>query len=149
MSGGQDGPRDVDYYLKLPYGIELRPYDDGTWFARVTELPGCMTEADTVEEVMVMIRDAQREWIAACLEDGTPIPEPEFIPAFTGLRVDLPAGLKVKLQKRAEREGTSLRDLVTALLTRALDETSRADAPAPRRRRPRRASAQPIEVREP
>lgn len=30
------------YYMRLPYMAEIRHEEDG-WFARVPELPGCMT----------------------------------------------------------------------------------------------------------
>lgn len=110
----------VDYYMSLPYAIEVRQYEDGTWFARMPELRGCVTEADTLEEVMEMIRDAQRAWIEACLEDGTPIPEPQHAEPYSGqFRVRLPRSLHRELAERAEREGTSLNQMVVSMLSRA------------------------------
>lgn len=130
--------RDVDYYLSLPYAIELRRYEDGTWFARMPELPGCMTEADTLEETMEMIRDAQGGWIEACLEDGTPIPEPRHSESYSGqFRVRLPRSLHRELVERAEQEGTSLNQMVVSVLSRA------AGMPPARRRTGRRKTAQP------
>jgi len=112
--------KDVDYYMGLRYAIEVRQYEDGTWFARMPELRGCMTEADTLEEVMEMIRDAQRAWIEACLEDGTPIPEPQHSEPYSGqFRVRLPRSLHRELAERAEREGTSLNQMVVSMLSRA------------------------------
>ena len=128
--------RDADYYLSLPYAIELRRYEDGTWFARMPELRGCMTEGDTLGEVMEMIRDAQRAWIEACLEDGTPIPDPQPSPHYSGqFRVRLPRSLHQELAQRAEQEGTSLNQIVVSVLSRA------AGMPAARARtgRPSRA----------
>ena len=130
--------RDVDYYRSLPYAIELRQYEDGTWFARMPELRGCMTEADTLEETMEMIRDAQRGWIEACLEDGTPIPEPQHSQPYSGqFRVRLPRSLHRELAERAEQEGTSLNQMVVSVLSRA------AGMPPARRRTGRRKTAQP------
>lgn len=63
-------------YLALPYTIEIIP-DDGAWFARVKELPGCMTEVDTWEEVLPAIEEAKHLWIELALERGRPIPEPQ------------------------------------------------------------------------
>jgi len=71
--------RSVDEYLKLPYTIEvIRDEDDNYagWFACVRELPGCMTQADTFEELGEMIEDAMRAWIETTLEEGQTIPEP-------------------------------------------------------------------------
>jgi len=113
--------KDIDHYLRLPYAIELRQYEDGTWFARMPELPGCMTEADTLEQAADGVRDAQREWIAACLEDGTAIPEPQEPHPYSGqFRVRITRSLHRELAERAKREGTSLNQLVVSLLSRAV-----------------------------
>jgi antitoxin HicB len=138
MAGRRAERKGIDYYLKLPYGIELRPYEDGTWFARVVELPGCMTEADSAEEALAAIRDAQRAWIEACLEDGTPVPEPEHVPAFSGqFRVRVPRSLHHELADKARQEGTSLNQLVVSMLSRAAGEPEQAKS-APRHRPIRR-----------
>ncbi|MBN1963847.1 MAG: type II toxin-antitoxin system HicB family antitoxin [Anaerolineae bacterium] len=69
----------LDYYLSLPYTIEVIP-DDGAWFVQIKELPGCMTEADTWEEIPVAIAEAKHLWLELALERGRPIPEPQGIP---------------------------------------------------------------------
>ena len=46
-------PKTVDEYLALPYTVEILHDQSGEkagWFARVVELPGCMTQADTFDE---------------------------------------------------------------------------------------------------
>ena len=48
----------LDYYLALPYSIEVIP-DDGAWFAQIKELPGCMTEVDEWEEILPAIQQAR------------------------------------------------------------------------------------------
>jgi predicted RNase H-like HicB family nuclease len=65
-----------DYYLSLPYTIEVIP-DEGAWFARVKELSGCMTEVDSWEEILPAIEEAKRLWLELALERGRPIPEPQ------------------------------------------------------------------------
>ena len=67
--------RDLNYYLGLPYTIEIVPDEDG-YFVRVLELPGCLTYADTLEKLWPMIEDAMRDWIEVSLEYGDAIPEP-------------------------------------------------------------------------
>lgn len=67
----------LDIYLALPYTIEIIPdEDDGGYVARVRELPGCITQADTWAELDLMIADAKRAWIESALKHGDPIPEP-------------------------------------------------------------------------
>ncbi len=62
----------VEYYMNLPYTIELTPEPEGGWFVCVRELPGCMSTGDTPEEAMEMIREAMRLWLEVSLEDGNP-----------------------------------------------------------------------------
>ena len=69
--------KSLNYYLNLPYTIEIIPYPEGGYFAEVKELPGCMTEADTKEELWEMIEEAKKIWIETALEEGIKIPEPE------------------------------------------------------------------------
>lgn len=69
--------KDINYYMSLPYSILLKPDEDGSWFAEVPELPGCMTYGDSKEEVLELIEDAKRTWLETCLERNYPIPIPE------------------------------------------------------------------------
>ncbi len=71
--------RKIEEYLKLPYTITVIPYEDGGYFAKVEELDGCMTEADSWEELKEMIEDAMRCWLESALEDGDEIPLPKVI----------------------------------------------------------------------
>jgi predicted RNase H-like HicB family nuclease len=67
--------RDLNYYLGLPYTLEIAPDEDG-FFVRVLELPGCQTYADTLEKLWPIVEDAMRDWIKVSLEYGDDIPEP-------------------------------------------------------------------------
>lgn len=67
----------LEYYLSLPYTIEIIPdVEDGGYVARVKELRGCITQADTWEELNLMIQEAKEGWLEVALEHGHPIPEP-------------------------------------------------------------------------
>jgi antitoxin HicB len=58
--------------------MEVTPDDgDGLWFGEVKELPGCMTQAESWEALYPMLRDAMEGWLAAALDSGMQIPEPE------------------------------------------------------------------------
>ena len=79
--------KSVDQYLKLPYTIEITRDDDidnPGWAACVVELNGCITQADTFEELGSMIEEAMRLWIEVAMEDGLPIPEPRQIETYSG-----------------------------------------------------------------
>ena len=68
----------VNYYLQLPSTVEIH-LDAGGFFASVIELPGCITQADTLEELDEMIEEAMSGWIEIELEDGAQIPEPQCV----------------------------------------------------------------------
>ncbi len=75
----QPTTKDLNYYLSLPYPIELIPDEDGFWFARIPLLEGCMTNGDSREEALRMIDDAKMLWLETALQVGKTIPEPELV----------------------------------------------------------------------
>ncbi len=70
-----------DYYLSLPYTIELKPDEDGTWFAKIPLLKGCMTTGTNREDALNMLDDAKRLWLETALALGVNIPEPDMVTA--------------------------------------------------------------------
>lgn len=69
----------LEYYLSLPYPIELIPDEDGYWFARIPLLEGCMTNGNSREDALLMLDDAKRLWLETAIELGKAIPEPEYV----------------------------------------------------------------------
>ena len=73
--------KDIEYYLKLPYRLEIVPDTHKSGYvASYPELPGCLTCAETLEEVIYNALDAKKAWLEAALEDGTHIQEPVYSP---------------------------------------------------------------------
>lgn len=68
----------ISNYIKQPYTIQVIREHDGGWIASVLEFPGCITSADTWEELLPMIEDAMRCWLSVCIEDDCTIPLPEL-----------------------------------------------------------------------
>ncbi len=111
--------KEVEYYMNLPYTVEIIKYPDGGFFARIKELEGCMTEADTIEEAYEMIEDARRVWLETALEEGIEIPLPESMREgkYSGrILLRLPRSLHRKLAESARREGISLNSYIVSLL---------------------------------
>jgi len=69
--------KDLAYYMALHYSILLTQADDGSWFAEIPDLPGCMSFGETQQEALDMIEDAKLTWISGSLEAGDLIPEPK------------------------------------------------------------------------
>ena len=77
--------KNIDYYLKLPYRLEIIPdIYEGGYVASYPELPGCLTCAETIEDVIASALDAKKAWLEAALEDGDTIQEPDNIDNYSG-----------------------------------------------------------------
>ena len=48
--------------------------EDGYWVAECPSLPGCITQAETKQEVISNIREAIEGYIVVLEEDGLPVP---------------------------------------------------------------------------
>ena len=109
----------IDYYLKLPYKLEIVPdIDEGGFVARYPELPGCITVGDTLEAVVKNLNDAKIEWITAALEDGNTIPEPSSYDDYSGqFKLRLPKSLHKLLADQSKEEGVSMNQYCVYLLS--------------------------------
>lgn len=113
--------KNLDYYLSLPYTIEIIPEPAGGWFVGIKELPGCMTDAETPEEGLKEIREIQSEWLQIALEDSQKIPEPSTKEEYSGnFRLRLPRALHRKLVQLAEEQGVSLNTYCATALAEAV-----------------------------
>ena len=52
--------------------------EDGYWVAECPSLPGCISQAETKQEIVRNIREAIDGYIVALEEDGLPVPEEHF-----------------------------------------------------------------------
>jgi predicted RNase H-like HicB family nuclease len=99
------------------YGIRLLECDEGGYFVEIPDLPGCMSQGETVEEALKNIREARELWLEGAVESGCEIPEPCQERKYPGrLVVRLPASLHARLAEQAEREGVSLNQYAAVLL---------------------------------
>ena len=55
------------------YTIILEP-DEGGYTVTVPALPGCVTQGETIEEAIVMAKDAIRLFIETLIAEGKPVP---------------------------------------------------------------------------
>jgi len=115
----------VERYMALPYRIELIPDpNDGGWVVAIPDLPGCLSQGDTVEEAMEMIRDAQRGWLAVSLENDATIPAPRDIDEYgRRLNVIVPRTLYRDVARAAETEGVKLNLFMVTALARAVERS--------------------------
>jgi antitoxin HicB len=111
----------LDYYLSLDYPVTVYPDVEGGFVAEIKDLPGCMTQAETIEELMRNINEARELWIETVYESGKrdiplPVTEQDYSGKFV-LRV--PKSLHRRLAQQAEQEGISLNQYAVSLLSAA------------------------------
>ena len=67
------------------------------------------------------LADAKESWIAACLADGVPVPEPARLEDYSGqFKLRLPKSLHRALSLRSSEEGVSMNQLCLYLLSKGL-----------------------------
>lgn len=108
--------KNLKYYLNLQYTTRIKKNSDGSYFAEIEELPGCMTEADTEKEVLDELIDAKKAWLSEALRRKISIPEPTEDEYSGKFNVRVPKFLHRKLAFKAKSEGVSLNTLITTTL---------------------------------
>lgn len=112
--------RKIEEYLAMPYRLEITPdADEGGFVASYPELPGCLTCAETMEEVVRNAEDAKRLWLEAAIEDGIEIREPGMVEDYSGqFKLRIPKSLHKSLAEHSKREGISMNQYCLYLLAK-------------------------------
>jgi len=109
----------LKHYLGLQYPFNVLADPDGGYVVVFLDLPGCMTQVETLEELPAMAEDARQGWIETEYERGNDIPLPSVAEEYSGkFNLRLPRSLHRTLAEAAEKEGVSLNQYVVALLAR-------------------------------
>jgi antitoxin HicB len=66
--------------MKIEYPLKVHKAEEGGYWAEFPDLPGCITEGDSVEEVLSMAKDALSGWLAVRFDRNFSIPEARFLP---------------------------------------------------------------------
>lgn len=61
----------------LKYTVIFEPAEEGGYVVTVPALPGCITEGDTFEEAVYMIKDAMKGYLAVLKKERLEIPKEE------------------------------------------------------------------------
>jgi antitoxin HicB len=109
------------------YPFTVRPLseEEGSGFLlEFPDLPGCMTDGETLEEALANSREAIESWIAAAKENGDPVPPPGTFTNpqnYSGKLVQrMPKSLHMRLAQRARQEGVSLNQLILSMIAEGL-----------------------------
>lgn len=110
----------IEEYMALPYRLEIVPDpDEGGFVASYPDLPGCITCGETIEDIVRNAEDAKRAWIAAALEEGISIKEPDSLDDYSGqFKLRIPKSLHKTLAEHSRREGISMNQYCLYLLSK-------------------------------
>lgn len=75
----------------LKYTAIFEPAEEGGYVVYVPALPECITEGDTLEEAMDMVKDAISGYIASLKKHHEPIPEENGPSLVSVIDVPIPA----------------------------------------------------------
>lgn len=113
----------LEDHLNTHYPFIVYPAEEGGYVAEVEELPGCMTQAETLEELSERIEDARRTWIQLAYEEGMEIPLPRTEQKYSGKFVlRLPKYLHRQLVEEAAKESISLNQFTVILLAGTMSQ---------------------------
>jgi predicted RNase H-like HicB family nuclease len=112
-------PKSLHEYLALQYPFNVIADPDGGYVLIFPDLPGCMTQVETSEEIGPVAREIRTLWIETAYEQGMEIPLPSYPEEYSGkFNVRLPRSLHRLLADSAKREGISLNQYIVGLLSR-------------------------------
>ena len=103
------------------YRFTVRPLskeEGGGYLVEYPDIPGCMSDGETIEEALTNGREALADCLQVFKESGRRLPAPGIEAAQWRQR--LPRTLYLKLKQQAESEGVSLNGLVTAIIAEAI-----------------------------
>jgi antitoxin HicB len=110
----------LEYYLNLQYSITIDPDLEGGYIAQIKDLPGCLTQGETLQETISNINEAKELWLETAYEADDEIPLPSTDGTYSGkLLLRMPKSLHRRLAEAAEQENVSLNQYILFLLSAA------------------------------
>ena len=108
--------------IEYPFVTSILPKPEGGgYLIEFPDLPGCISDGDTIAEAIENGFDAVQCWIETAKAHGDPIPPPGTSSTASGRWVQrVPKSLHARLTERAKQEGVSLNTLVISILSETL-----------------------------
>ncbi len=103
------------------YQFTVRPLskdEGGGYLVEYPDIPGCMSDGETIEVAIANGREALRDCLETFRESDRKLPKPRIEAAQWRQR--LPRTLYSKLTRQAQSDGVSINSLVTAIIAEAI-----------------------------
>jgi len=109
----------LECYFMAEYTLNVIADPDGGYVIEYPDLPGCITQVETLEDVPAAANEIRELWIETQYEEGAEIPPPSYPEEYSGrFNLRIPRSLHRRLAESAAREGVSLNQYVMTLLDR-------------------------------
>jgi antitoxin HicB len=107
---------------EYPFTIRhLTQEEGGGYLIEFADLPGCISDGETIEEAIESGQEAIKIWIETAKEMNRTIPKPGEFEKQSGKWVQrVPKSIHLRLVNRAKEEGVSLNTLVIMMLSESL-----------------------------
>ncbi|NMG60979.1 type II toxin-antitoxin system HicB family antitoxin [Geitlerinema sp. P-1104] len=56
-------PKTLEYYLSLKYPMSIYPEDEGGYTVMIPDLPGCLSQGETLEEALANLDESRQLWL--------------------------------------------------------------------------------------
>ena len=110
--------KNLEYYMNLPYRMDVYPDEEGGYVIGFPDLPGCLTQGENWEGAMKNAAEAKQVWLETALEEGLPVAEPGSLMSYSGqFKLRIPRSLHRDLAQRARQEGISMNQYCLYLLS--------------------------------
>lgn len=116
-----NGQLPLSHYLTVNYPFDVVADPDGGFVIRFPDLPGCMTQIDSIEAVGQAAAEIKELWIETEYERGAEIPAPSYPETYSGkFNLRLPKSLHRRLVEQADAEAVSLNQIIVSMLSERL-----------------------------
>jgi antitoxin HicB len=120
QNNNQTEKQPLEYYLNLQYSITIDSDTEAGFVAQIKDLPGCLTQGETLEKTINNINEARELWLETAYEANDEIPLPSTDETYSGkLLLRLPKSLHRRLAEAALQENVSLNQYILFLLSTA------------------------------
>lgn len=93
--------------MKLVYPALFSPWEEGDGYTvEFPDLPGCVTEGETLAQAIEMAQDAASGWILGELEDGNPIPQASAPSSLSAASDEFVSVVVLDMDAYAEKYGS-------------------------------------------